>query len=153
MPERTPTETSLAMAGFGERLRHLREAYEQRDGPRGHTRAQWARRLQVSPAMYGRWEAGKFLPRFEDLLRISQLFRVDPNYLVAGILSGHLRPWLVRALQEANPRIELEADWWKNRSEAFVQADQELAGAARTNTLRQPPPSFPSKRKTPKRPK
>jgi transcriptional regulator with XRE-family HTH domain len=141
------------MAGFGERLRHLREAYEQRDGPRGHTRAQWARRLQVSPAMYGRWEAGKFLPRFEDLLRISQLFRVDPNYLVAGILSAHLRPWLVRALQEANPRIALEADWWKNRSEAFVQADQELTGAARSNTSSGPPPSFPSKRKTPKRPK
>jgi hypothetical protein len=67
MPNRLPTETSLAMAGFGERLRHLRQAYEERDGPRGHTRAQWAKRLRVSPAMYGRWESGKFLPRFEDL--------------------------------------------------------------------------------------
>jgi transcriptional regulator with XRE-family HTH domain len=141
------------MEGFGERLRHLRQAYEERDGPRGHTRAQWAKRLQVSPAMYGRWEAGRNLPRFEDLLRISQLFRVDPNYLVAGLLSAHLRPWLVRALREANPRILLEADWWKNRSEAFLQADQELADAARSNTLSESPPTFPSKRKTQKRPK
>jgi transcriptional regulator with XRE-family HTH domain len=153
MPDRLPTETAQAMAAFGERLRDLRQAYEERDGPRGHTRSQWAKRLRVSPAMYGRWEAGKFLPRIEDLLRICQLFRVDPNYLVAGILSAQLRPWLVRALREANPRIEFEADWWKRRSEAFLQADQELADAARTNALPEPPRSSPRKRKTPHRPK
>ena len=153
MPQRQPTDSSLAMQGFAERLRHLRQAYEERDGPNGHTRVRWARRLQVSPAMYGRWKAGKNLPKFEDLLRISQLFRVDPNYLVAGILSAHLRPWLVRALRAANPDILLEADWWKNRSEAFLQADQELADAARTNTFPKLPGSSPTRRKTPKSPK
>lgn len=145
MPQRQPTDSSLAMQGFAERLRHLRQAYEERDGPNGHTRVRWA--------LYGRWEAGKNLPKFEDLIRISQLFRVDPNYLVAGVLSARLSPWLVRALQEANPDILLEADWWKNRSEAFLQADQELADAERSNTLPKLPGSSPTRRKTPKRPK
>jgi transcriptional regulator with XRE-family HTH domain len=145
------------LAGFGGRLRALREAHESADGARGHTRARWASRLQVSPAMYGRWEAGKHLPKFEDLFRICQLFRVDPNYLVAGILSPHLKPWLLRALKDAmkdpDRQISLEADWWRNRTEAFRLADQELADAARSNTSRNPPTSFPPKRKTPKRPK
>jgi transcriptional regulator with XRE-family HTH domain len=137
------------MEGFGDRLRDLRQAYAERDGEREHTKAQWAKRLHVSPAMYGRWETGRHLPKFLDLLRISLLFRVDPNYLIAGVLSQYLRPWLRRALKASNPELLDEADYWKRRTEAFLQVSRELAGEERTDrTSPKPPNVFSTKRKT-----
>jgi transcriptional regulator with XRE-family HTH domain len=154
MPGRQTTDDPLLMEGFGERLRQLRLAYVEQDGEHEHTKAQWARRLKVSPAMYGRWEAGKHLPKFLDLLRISLLFRVDPNYLIAGVLSAQLRPWLYRSLKASNPELLDEADYWQRRNEAFWQVSRALQeqGMARAESPK-PPIVFSAKRKTPRRQK
>ena len=133
MPERQESGDELLMKGFGERLRSLRKAYGEKFGAEHHTKAQWARRLWVSPAMYGRWESGAHLPKFVDLLRISLLFRVDPNYLVAGVLSDHLQQWLHRALKEGNPELLDVADYWQHQSELFARASQALADAKQGN--------------------
>jgi transcriptional regulator with XRE-family HTH domain len=127
MPERQESGDKLLMRGFGERLRLLRKAYGERFGAEHHTKARWAKRLWVSPAMYGRWEAGANLPKFVDLLRISLLFRVDPNYLVAGVLSEHLVQWLYRALKAGNPELLDAADYWQRQSELFARANRALA--------------------------
>ena len=127
MPERQESGDKLLMKGFGERLRLLRKAYGEKFGARHHTKARWAKRLWVSAAMYGRWESGANLPKFVDLLRISLLFRVDPNYLVEGVLSEHLAQWLYRALKAANPELLDAADYWQRQSELFSQASRALA--------------------------
>jgi transcriptional regulator with XRE-family HTH domain len=149
MAGRQTADDPLVMEGFGDRLRDLRQAYAERDGEREHTKAQWAKRLHVSPAMYGRWETGRHLPKFLDLLRISLLFRVDPNYLIAGVLSPHLRPWLQRSLRQRNPELLGEADYWQRRSELFSQASQALGSEERSGrTSPKPPVVFSTKRKT-----
>ena len=128
MAERQESGDRLLMAGFGERLRSLRHAYAVKFGAEHHTKARWAKRLWVSPGMYGRWESGKNLPKFVDLLRISLLFRVDPNYLIAGVLSEHLAQWLYRALKAGNPELLDAADYWQRQSELFSRASQALDG-------------------------
>jgi transcriptional regulator with XRE-family HTH domain len=80
--------------------------------------------LFVSPANYGRWEAGESLPKYEDILRISLLYRVDPNYLIAGVLSEHLAPWLYVALRKGNRRLLAEGDYWRRQTEAFERANR-----------------------------
>ena len=152
MPPRQKTDVAGLVEGFGERLTALRLAYVERDGEREHTMAQWARRLHKSKAMYGRWEAGANLPKYEDLFMICELYRIDPNYLIAGVLSRSLRPWLLRALEASNPELQREAGFWRNRTERYQQASQALAGGERTNTEPpKPPVVVGSKRKTPKR--
>lgn len=131
MSQRQASGDKLLMKGLGERLHLLRSAYADKFGKEHHTKKRWAERLWVSPAMYGRWESGAHLPKFVDLLRISLLFRVDPNYLVAGVLSEHLAEWLYRALKAGNPELLDAADYWQRQSELFAQANQELADAAR----------------------
>lgn len=138
MVVRQASGDQLFMRGFGERLRVLRHAYAEQFGGQQHTKARWARRLYVSPAMYGRWEAGKHLPKWVDLLRISVLFRVDPNYLVAGILAGRLEQWLYRALADAIPGLQSEADYWHNQSEAYERANRALLDAERKATAPSP---------------
>jgi transcriptional regulator with XRE-family HTH domain len=108
---------------FGERLRLLRKAYSDHYGEDLHIKARWARRLRVSQAMYGRWESGKYFPKYVDLLRICVLFRVDPNYLIAGVLSDRLEPWLYRALKADNPELLGTADYWKRQNELYAQAN------------------------------
>jgi transcriptional regulator with XRE-family HTH domain len=149
MAERQPSggdderETAQFMRGFGERPRLLRQAWGERYGTRHHTRARWAERLNASPAMYGRWEAGENLPKFKDLERVSRVFRVDPNYLILGVLSPHLEQWLYASLQEGNPRLVAEADYWRNQNSDFVQANQVLQDEADRRLLqRRPGASF-----------
>lgn len=132
MSQRQASGDKLLMKGLGERLRLLRKAYADKYGAEHHTKKRWAERLWVSPAMYGRWETGANLPKFVDLLRISLLFRVDPNFLVAGVLSEHLAEWLYRALKTANPELLDVADYWQRQSELFGQANRALADAAHT---------------------
>ena len=127
MPERQASGDTLLMRGFGERLRLLRIVYAERFGAQHHTKARWAERLWVSPAMFGRWEGGNHLPKFVDLMRISLLFRVDPNYLVEGVLSEHLERWLYQALKAGNPELLDAADYWQRQSVLFWQANQALA--------------------------
>ncbi len=126
MSLRQESGDTLLMKGFGDRLRSLRQAYVEKHGVQYHTKAQWAKRLWVSPAMYGRWESGENLPKFVDLLRISLLFRVDPNYLVAGVLSEHLERWLYAELKLRNPELLDEADYWQRQSELYAQASRSL---------------------------
>ena len=126
MPERQASGDKLLMKGFGERLRSLRKAYADRFGAQHHSKARWAKRLWVSPAMYGRWEKGDHLPKFVDLLRISLLFQVDPNYLIEGVLSDHLAQWLYHALKASNPELLDAADYWQRQSGLFARANQAL---------------------------
>jgi transcriptional regulator with XRE-family HTH domain len=126
MSLRQESGDTLLMKGFGDRLRLLRQAYVEKHGVQFHTKAQWAKRLWVSPAMYGRWESGENLPKFVDLLRISLLFRVDPNYLVAGVLSEHLERWLYAELKLRNPGLLDEEDYWQRQSELYAQASRSL---------------------------
>lgn len=131
MPERQASGDKLLMKGFGERLRLLRKAYADKFGAEHHSKARWAKRLWVSPAMYGRWEKGDHLPKFVDLLRVSLLFQVDPNYLIEGVLSEHLEQWLYRALKAGNPELLDVADYWQRQSELFARANQALLDAER----------------------
>lgn len=126
MPERQASGDKLLMKGFGERLRLLRTAYGDKFGAQHHSKARWAARLWVSPAMYGRWEKGDHLPKFVDLLRISLLFQVDPNYLIEGVLSEHLAQWLYSALKAGNPELLDAAGYWQRQSELFARANQAL---------------------------
>lgn len=139
MAERQKSGDQLFMIGFGARLRALRQAYAERFGEQHHTKARWAERLYVSPAMYGRWETGRHAPKAVDLLRISLLFRVDPNYLIAGVLSDHMAQWLYRALRASNSELPDEAGYWQGQNEAFARANQALADAGRTPTPRPSP--------------
>lgn len=128
----TNSGDKLLMRGFGDRLKSLRKAYAaaaDEGGPSEHTKTKWAARLSVSPAMYGRWEAGKNMPMSIDLLRISLLFRVDPNYLIAGVLSGGLAYWLYTALLADNQKLETEADYWKRQYGSFERASRALLDA------------------------
>lgn len=127
MPERQASGDKLLMKGFGERLRLLRKAYGDKFGAKHHSKARWAKRLWVSPAMYGRWEKGDHLPKFVDLLRISLLFQVDPNYLIEGVLSEHLEQWLYAALKAGNPELLDAAGYWQRQSELFSLASRALA--------------------------
>jgi transcriptional regulator with XRE-family HTH domain len=129
MAQRQASGDDLLMKGFGDRLRLLREAYGEKYGTEHHSRARWADRLFVSAANYGRWEAGESLPKFEDMLRISLLFQVDPNYLIAGVLSEHLAQWLYQALKQGNPRLLDAADYWRRQSEVFSQANRATGDA------------------------
>jgi transcriptional regulator with XRE-family HTH domain len=124
MAQRQESGDKPLMMGFGDRLRLLRENYAQHYGAERHSKARWAARLKVSPAMFGRWESGAHLPKFEDILKISTLFRVDPNYLIAGVLSEHLEPWLYLALKAGNRRLLAEGDYWRRQSEAFARASR-----------------------------
>lgn len=124
MARRQDSGDDLAMRGFGERLRLLREAYAAKYGAEHHSRGRWAQRLHVSREMYGRWEAGKNLPKFEDMLRISLLYRVDPNYLIAGVLSEYMPRWIYDALRKGNPQLLDAVDYWKDQSEAFQRASR-----------------------------
>jgi transcriptional regulator with XRE-family HTH domain len=127
MAKRQASGDTLLVRGFGDRLRLLRKAYGERYGAHHHTKAEWARRLFVSPAMFGRWESGDHLPKLEDMLRISVLFQVDTNYLIVGVLSDHLARWLFEALKADNPQLLTEEDYWRRQSEAFSRANQALA--------------------------
>lgn len=138
MAERQASGDELLMKGFGERLRLLRKAHGEKFGAQHHTKTRWAKRLWVSPAMYGRWESGANLPKFVDLLRISLLFRVDPNYLIEGVLSDHLAQWLYRALRAGNPELLDAADYWQRQSELFSQASQALVDAPPASGKRRP---------------
>lgn len=131
MAERQASGDNLFVRGFGERMRLLRRAYGVKFGPEHHTKAAWARRLWVSPAMYGRWESGEHQPKMVDLLRICLFFRVDPNYLVEGVLSEHLEQWLYRALKAGNPELLDAADYWRRQNELFERANRALADEER----------------------
>jgi transcriptional regulator with XRE-family HTH domain len=48
---------------------------------RGWTQLQFALEANVSPSSVARWESGK-LPPIRELIRIADLLRVDPDYLV-----------------------------------------------------------------------
>ena len=113
MATRQASENRHLMKGFGGRLRLLREAHGARYPEQNHTKARWARLFEVSPAMYGRWEAGANLPQFFDLIRISLMFNVDPNYLMEGVLSDYMPVWLYRALKAGPQELLDEADYWK----------------------------------------
>jgi transcriptional regulator with XRE-family HTH domain len=129
MAQRQASGDELLMQGFGARLKALREAYATKFGAEYHSKARWAERLFVSPAMFGRWESGENLPKFEDMLRISLLFRVDPNYLIAGVLSEHLAQWLYAILKAGNPKLLDAVDYWHDQSEVFSRANRATADA------------------------
>jgi hypothetical protein len=74
--------------------------------------------------MYGRWEAGANLPQFFDLIRISLMFNVDPNYLMEGVLSDYMPVWLHRALKAGPQELLNEADYWKRQAANFSRASQ-----------------------------
>jgi transcriptional regulator with XRE-family HTH domain len=131
MAERQASDDRRLMEGFGERLRSLRAAYGEKYGAKHHTKAKWARRLWVSPAMYGRWESGANLPQFFDLIRISLLFQVDPNFLIEGVLSDYMPVWLYLALKAGPQELLAEADYWRRQGELFAQANQALASEDR----------------------
>ena len=66
-----------ALAGFGERIRHLRMERE-------WTQAQFAQYLSVSDKAVSKWECGHGLPDLVSVLQISSLFHVSLDYLLWG---------------------------------------------------------------------
>jgi len=126
MTKRQTTEEKEIMRLFGERLRLLRHAHAEKYGAKEHTKALWARRLGVSPALYGRWETGEYQPKVVHLLKICLLMEVDPNYLIAGALSEYQPTWLYQALRAGNPELLDAAGYWKYQSEVYARASRAL---------------------------
>jgi transcriptional regulator with XRE-family HTH domain len=124
MTKRQTAEEKAIMRGFGERLRKLRRAHADQYGAEDHTRARWARRIGVSPALYGRWETGEYQPKVVDVLRICVLMRTDPNYLIAGVLSEYQPAWLYQALRADNPELLDAADYWQDQNEVYAIANR-----------------------------
>jgi len=112
------------MQGFGNRLLWLRELHEERE-PGRHSQTQWARRIGVTLTMYHRWEKGTHLPKLVHQLRIATLFRVSPNYLVAGVLPVQMERWLYEGLRQAHPELQDEATLWDRQNTVFEQASRE----------------------------
>jgi len=94
------------MVGFGQRLRRLRKAYEERE-PFMHGQGQWAYRPGISESTYNRWENGtaKELPKLTPLIKIADLFPVSMDYLLRGILPRSMDLWLKDTLRTAHPEL------------------------------------------------
>ena len=113
------------MVGFGQRLRRLRKAYEERE-PFMHGQGQWAYRPGISESTYNRWENGtaKELPKLIYLNRITDLFQVSMDYLLRGILPRSMDPWLRDTLRAAHPELLDEGTLADQRRRALVLASQ-----------------------------
>jgi transcriptional regulator with XRE-family HTH domain len=82
----------------GERLRWLREAYEERE-PLHHAQAQWARALRISPEMLNRIELGRTQAPMHVLQRIIYYSGASPAYVLFGVIGdGYMAEWLEAAL-------------------------------------------------------
>lgn len=50
------------------------------------TQAQLAKKLHVSDKLVSKWETGEGIPALEDILKLSDFFKVSVDYLVKGII-------------------------------------------------------------------
>jgi len=91
VPKRTVSDQLLR--DIGQRLQWLREAF-------GHTQAQWARALQITPQQLNKWEAGTRMPNLDALVDIVRSFRASFDYLFQGHLSQEMAPELRARLFE-----------------------------------------------------
>jgi hypothetical protein len=87
-----------ALARVGERLRWVREAYEERE-PLQHAQVQWARALRISPEMLNRIELGRTQAPMHVLQRIIYYSGASPAYALFGVIGdGYMAGWLEKAL-------------------------------------------------------
>jgi hypothetical protein len=88
-----------ALQRVGERLRWVREAYEERE-PLQHSQAQWARALRISPEMLNRIELGRTQAPMHILQRIIYYSGASPAYVLFGVIGdGYMVAWLEKALR------------------------------------------------------
>lgn len=71
---------------FGKRLRMVRKA------SKWATQAAFAQAIGREEGAYGRWERGEVEPSLLDLQKIRESTGVSLDFLVAGDLSGLMRP-------------------------------------------------------------
>ena len=93
VPRRSVTDELLKQ--IGQRIQWLREAT-------GHTQAQWARALKVTPQKLNKWEAGTRTPNLDDLVIIVKSTRASFDYLFLGRLTYEMNPELLEHLFEAH---------------------------------------------------
>jgi len=101
-PRQQVTETNDArrdaLVRVGERLRWVREAYEERE-PLQHAQAQWARALRISAEMLNRIELGRTQAPMHVLQRLIYYSGASPAYVLFGVTGdGYMAAWLERAL-------------------------------------------------------
>ncbi|MDT2756227.1 helix-turn-helix transcriptional regulator [Enterococcus asini] len=65
------------MSSFSDRLKYLREL-------KGWSKAETARKLEVTGGAYSNWEYGNREPNFETLQKISNIFGISTLYLLEG---------------------------------------------------------------------
>jgi transcriptional regulator with XRE-family HTH domain len=105
---------------FGARLSALREA-------RGLSQKQLAAKLRISVSTLSRHERGEASPRFDELLALREVLRVNLDFLATG--EGPV------GIQPADPRLY-------QLQEALTQLPRALREALAGFVLEQQPPAF-----------
>jgi transcriptional regulator with XRE-family HTH domain len=95
MAKRTISLNTLKAMGV--RIRYLREIL-------GHSQAEWARALGVSPQMLNKWEQGTRQPNIETLIIIHRSSGCTLDYLFIGEIGRQMRQDLREALLAAYPK-------------------------------------------------
>ena len=91
------------MRGIGERIRWVREAYEQR-WPLENSQEQWAAAFDMQASQLSRFETGKQFPPPDVVMRIVYIAGVSLEYVYFGVLDEEFTvPWLREALAIAHP--------------------------------------------------
>ena len=120
--------TDELLKQIGQRIQWLREAT-------GHTQAQWARALKVTPQKLNKWEAGTRTPNLDDLVIIVKSTRASFDYLFLGRLTYEMNPELLEHFREGmvrpqRGRIAAALRRGQERGEVRADLDCELAAEA-----------------------
>lgn len=97
MAKRTISNERLKNTGL--RIRWLREFL-------GHSQAEWAVAMGVSPMQLNKWEKGTRQPNIEVLIRVCGASYCTLDFIFRGVVGQDLHPLLRRTLAEApNARL------------------------------------------------